>query len=222
MRRTIRTTALASAALALTLGLAACGSDDDTSDAATDGDTTSTSPTPSEPMDEGEDMEEDMGEAPAASEAFGPACDALPAQGPGSLADMAEHPVATAASRTPILSTLVAAVAGAELVETLDTADGLTLFAPTNEAFEAVGEKALADLLADKQALTQVLTHHVVAGQLGPDEVGGTHETLNGDTIEVSGQGTEWTVGDEDARVVCGNVATANATVYVIDTVLLP
>lgn len=213
MRRITRTTALATLALTLSLGMAACGNEDD--DANESSSTTSTSPSPTA---------SDMMESPAgaAGAAFGPGCDALPTSGPGSPEEMAKAPVATAASGNELLSTLVAAVQEADLVETLDSAEALTLFAPTNEAFEAVGEDALNDLLADKEQLTKVLTHHVVAGQLGPDEVGGTHETLNGDTIEVKGSGTEWTVADEEAAVVCGNVTTANATVYVIDKVLLP
>ena len=214
MRRITRTTALATMALTLSLGLAACGNEDD--DANESSSTTSSSASPSPTAS-------DMMESPAAGgEAFGPGCDALPTSGPGSAEEMAKAPVATAASGNELLSTLVAAVKEAGLVETLDSAEALTLFAPTNEAFEAVGEDALNDLLADKEQLTKVLTHHVVAGKLGPDAVGGTHETLNGDTIEVKGSGTEWTVADEEANVVCGNVATANATVYVIDKVLLP
>jgi uncharacterized surface protein with fasciclin (FAS1) repeats len=212
MRKITRTTALAATALALTLGLAACGDDDsDAKSETTSSSTPMASETPS--------MTE---EAMPASGAFGPGCDALPKSGPGSAAQMAGEPVATAASGSELLSTLVAAVTAADLGATLNEAEALTVFAPTNEAFAAVGKEALDDLLADKAALTKVLTHHVVAGQLGPDEVGGTHETLNGDTIEVQGSGEEWTVGDEMANVICGNVATKNATVYVIDKVLLP
>lgn len=211
MRRITRTTALATMALTLSLGMAACSTEDD--DAAKN--ETSSSATPMETPMASETAE-------PADGPFGPGCAALPESGPGSAEEMAKAPVATAASGSDLLSTLVAAVSEAGLVETLDNAEALTLFAPTNEAFEAVGEEALNDLLADKEALTAVLTHHVVAGQLGPDEVGGTHETLNGDTIEVKGSGTEWTVADEEANVVCGNVKTANAVVYVIDKVLLP
>jgi len=213
MRRITRTTALAATALALSLGLAACGSDDD-NDTASD---TSSSATPN--ASESPDM---MDESAAPTGAFGPACSSLPKSGPGSAEQMATEPVATAASGNPLLQTLVAAVTAADLGDTLNEADALTVFAPTDDAFAKIDEKALNDLLADKDALTKVLTHHVVAGELGPDEVGGTHTTLNGDTIEVKGAGEEWTVGDEDAAVLCGNVATKNATVYVIGTVLMP
>ena len=66
-----------------------------------------------------------------------------------------------------------------------------------------------------------MLTYHVVPGQLSPENLAGTHETLEGDTLEVTGSGEDFTVNG-DAAVVCGNVQTANATVYLIDGVLLP
>ena len=65
-----------------------------------------------------------------------------------------------------------------------------------------------------------MLTNHVVEGRLSPDMVAGDHETLAGTTITVEGSGEDFTV--EEAAVVCGDVQTANATVYIIDGVLLP
>lgn len=70
--------------------------------------------------------------------------------------------------------------------------------------------------------LTAVLTYHVVAGQLGPDEVAGTHKTVNGADVTVDGSGDAITVGEDTANVICGGVKTANATVYLIDAVLMP
>ena len=77
-------------------------------------------------------------------------------------------------------------------------------------------------MLADKPTLTKVLTNHVVAGKLAPDQLAGDHKTLAGTTITVKGSGENFTVGAMDAKVICGNVPTANATVYIIDSVLLP
>jgi len=151
-----------------------------------------------------------------ASMPFGPGCAAVPADGAGSFAGMAADPVATAASNNPALSTLVTAVGEAGLAETLDTAKDITVFAPTNDAFAAL-DKAMAD---PKGLLTTVLTNHVVEGRLAPDMLAGEHKTLAGTTITVEGSGEDFTVGD--AKVVCGNVQTANATVYIIDGVLLP
>jgi uncharacterized surface protein with fasciclin (FAS1) repeats len=158
----------------------------------------------------------------ASSEPFGAACSTVPTSGPGSLAGMAKDPVATAASNNPALSTLVTAVQKAGLVDTLNSAEGITVFAPTNDAFSAVPKATLDKALGDpKGLLTTVLTYHVVPGQLSPDKLAGTHKTLQGGTLTVSGSGQDFKVNG-GSSVVCGNVPTANATVYVIDGVLLP
>lgn len=218
MKRTIlRQAGVATAALALSVSLAACGSDDD------GGDSTANDENTSEMQDSGEGSEGDSGAATdAGSETFGPGCSAIPADGAGSFNGMATEPVATAASANPLLKTLVSAVTEAKLVDTLNSAEAITVFAPTDDAFAKIPADALKGVMADKKMLTTVLTHHVVAGQLGPDEIAGKHETLAGDMIEVKGSGEEFTVGDENAAVLCGNIPTANATVYVIDSVLMP
>jgi uncharacterized surface protein with fasciclin (FAS1) repeats len=163
--------------------------------------------------------------APSAAtmdEPFGAACATLPASGAGSVEGMALDPVATAASNNEALSTLVTAVGAAGLGETLNTTDDLTVFAPTNDAFAALDKATLDAALADPEGLlTTVLTYHVVPGRLSPDQLAGTHETLQGGTIEVAGSGEAFTVNGT-AKVVCGNVQTKNATVYIIDGVLLP
>ena len=157
-----------------------------------------------------------------ASGPFGAACSTVPASGPGSLQALAQDPVATAASNTPQLSTLVTAVTKADLVDTLNTAQGITVFAPTNDAFAAVPKPTLDKALGDpKGLLTTVLTYHVVPGQLAPDQLAGSHKTLQGSTIQVSGSGQDFNVNG-NSSVVCGNIQTANATVYLIDQVLLP
>ena len=135
---------------------------------------------------------------------------------------MSTAPVASAASANPLLSTLVTAVTKAGLVDTLNSADGITVFAPVNDAFAAIPPKDLKAVLKDKPTLTKILTHHVVAGQLSPDQLAGEHETLAGDMLTVKGSGEDFQVGAENATVLCGNVPTANATVYIIDTVLMP
>ena len=94
------------------------------------------------------------------------------------------------------------------------------MFAPANDAFGAIPKKDLNALLADKPALTKVLTHHVVEGKIAPEDLAGTHKTLAGDDITVEGSGEDFTIGK--ASVICGNVQTANATVYLIDSVLMP
>jgi uncharacterized surface protein with fasciclin (FAS1) repeats len=96
------------------------------------------------------------------------------------------------------------------------------VFAPTNDAFSALPKPTLDKALGDPKGLvTTVLTYHVVPGQLAPDQLAGSHKTLQGGTLEVTGSGQDFTVNG-NSRVVCGNVQTANATVHFIDQVLLP
>jgi uncharacterized surface protein with fasciclin (FAS1) repeats len=152
---------------------------------------------------------------------FGPACSAVPARGAGSFAGMTKAPVATAASANPVLTTLVTAVKKAGLVDTLNNAKALTVFAPDNAAFAKLPKAALDKLLANKMQLTGVLEYHVVAGRIAPARLAGKHTTLEGKTLTVTGSGTSFTV-NKSASVVCGNVQTANATVYIIGSVLSP
>jgi len=153
---------------------------------------------------------------------FGAACGAVPATGAGSFEGMATAPVATAASNNPVLSTLVTAVTAAKLGDTLNTAKDITVFAPTNDAFAAMDKATLDKAMADPSGLlSTVLTYHVVPGRLTPETLAGKHTTLAGKDLTVTGSGESFTVNGK-AMVVCGNVQTANATVYIIDGVLLP
>lgn len=204
------------AAIAFPLSLAACGTD--AAPAAPAPSAASSAPMSSAPM-----------ESPSASasastmtEPFGAACTAVPKSGKGSFDGMSSEPVATAASNNPLLSTLVAAVKKAGLVDTLNNAEALTVFAPTNDAFAKIDKKTLDSVLNDKAALTAILTEHVVAGKMGPDKIAGEFDTLNKKQgVTVEGSGESFTVNGT-AKVLCGNVQTSNATVYIIDTVLLP
>lgn len=206
-----RTGAVAALAVTLSLGLAACGDDSD------DNAATTSEPTTSESTDAGMDD--------AGADTFGEGCSAIPADGKGSFNGMATDPVATAASNNPLLKTLVSAVGVAGLGDTLNTAEAITVFAPTDDAFGKIPKKDLNAVLADKELLTKILTHHVVAGKLSPDQVAGELKTLAGDTITVqgnAGDGVTVETAGGPATVLCGNIPTANATVYVIDTVLMP
>jgi uncharacterized surface protein with fasciclin (FAS1) repeats len=210
MRSTLRTrTALAGVLVAAALGTAACGSSSTTAGASGSPAAAVTSPSTSPSMSD-------------ASAPFGPGCASVPSTGSGSFAGMAADPVATAASNNPALSTLVTAVKAAGLVDTLNSAQGITVFAPADSAFAAMDQATLKKALADpKGLLTTVLTYHVVSGKLTPAMLAGTHKTLQGGTVTVTGSGTDFTVNGS-AKVVCGNVQTANATVYIIDGVLIP
>ncbi|MEV0201988.1 fasciclin domain-containing protein [Nonomuraea sp. NPDC050691] len=156
--------------------------------------------------------------ASAPDEPFGPGC---PASGQENAAAIADRPVVTAASQVPELSTLVAAIKQAGLTDKLNTAQDITVFAPTDQAFAAVPKDTLAKVLADKQALTKILTYHVAEGRPSPGDLADARlTTLEGGTVQVKGAGEDYTVNQ--AKVLCGNVPTSNASVCVIDEVLMP
>ncbi len=168
--------------------------------------------------------------APAADPAanlIGSGCAAYAEQvpdGPGSVTGMAADPVTVAASNNPMLKTLTQALSGqlnpnVNLVDTLNGGE-FTVFAPTDEAFAKIDPATLETLKTDSDLLTSILTYHVVAGQAAPDAVAGEHTTVQGAPLTVTGAGNDIKVND--AGLVCGGVMTANATVYMIDTVLMP
>ena len=224
MNRIARKSGLAAMALTMSLGLAACGSEDDTDATATD----TTSETPSETPSEEPTEEEPATEEPAAdagADTFGPGCKLIPADGAASFNGMATEPVATAASANPLLETLVAAVTEADLVDTLNSAPEITVFAPTNDAFAKIPADTMDTVMGDKKLLQTILTNHVVEGKLSPEDVVGEQMSLAGGKLMVKGSGDAFTVsskGTKTSAVLCGNVPTANATVYIVDTVLLP
>lgn len=145
--------------------------------------------------------------------------------GAGSVAGMALDPVAVAASNNPMLKTLTAAVSGklnpkVNLVDTLNGSE-FTVFAPVDSAFAKIPAETLESLKTDDTTLSKILTYHVVAGQIAPDKIAGTHKTVEGGTLEVTGSGNNIMINGK-STVVCGGVKTANATVYLVDTVLMP
>jgi uncharacterized surface protein with fasciclin (FAS1) repeats len=218
VKSTLTRGVMLAAASALTLSMAACGSDD-SDDTASDSGSSSSSSDSS--MESSSPSADSMSEEP-----FGAGCTAVPADGEGSFTGMTDDPVATAASNNPALTTLVQAVTAANLGDTLNSAEDITVLAPANAAFEAVPADSLQAVLADSQMLTKILTHHVIEGRLAPDELAGTHTTLAGDQVTIEGSGEDFTIDGTvtqmQASVVCGNVQTANATVYIIDQVLAP
>jgi uncharacterized surface protein with fasciclin (FAS1) repeats len=167
--------------------------------------------------------------APAApaSDLIGSGCAdyaALHPTGPASVTGMSQDPVATAASNNPLLSTLTAALSGklnpqVNLVDTLNNGQ-YTVFAPTNAAFDKLPPATIDELKTNADMLKSILTFHVVQGQASPAKVDGAHKTLQGAEVTVAGQGNDLKVNN--AGLVCGGVHTANATVYMIDTVLVP
>ena len=220
MKRTTFT--VAGVAAAALLSLTACGGT-----ATTAASSSAPASTPSSPS---------MAPAPSASSAapmdpaanlVGPGCagyaEKVPT-GAGSVAGMALDPVAVAASNNPVLTTLTAAVAGkrnpkVDLVDTLNGSE-FTVFAPVDDAFAKIDAATIETLKTDDALLSKILTYHVVPGQITPDRIAGTHATVQGGPVTVTGSGDALMV--DGASVICGGVRTANATVYLIDSVLMP
>lgn len=214
--RTSKGKVLAIAGVAtLSMFTAACGSSSSSTTAATSSTPSSAAPTAND----------------VAANLVGPGCadyaKAVPS-GKGSVSGMSVDPVATAASNNPLLKTLVAAVSGklnpkVNLVSTLNGAD-FTVFAPVDSAFAKL-PAATVKLLgtpAGANTLSSILTYHVIPGKILPKDIAGTHKTVNGSDLVVKGSGDNISVGTNGAKVICGGVKTANATVYLIDTVLSP
>ena len=224
MRTTKRIAAATVVVSALTM-TAACGSSDsegssstsDSSSAAAP--SSSSAPSSSAPADDA-----------VTANLAGPGCaayaKAVP-KGTGSVAGMAADPVAVAAGNNPLLKTLTAAVSGkvnpkVNLVDTLNGGE-FTVFAPVDSAFAKLPKATLAALSKPSGAktLTTVLTYHVVAGQMTPKQIAGkTLKTVQGDKLKISGTANK--LKAQKANVICGGVKTANATVYLIDSVMMP
>ncbi|AWZ23344.1 MULTISPECIES: fasciclin domain-containing protein [Rhodococcus] len=202
------------------LGVAACSDD-----SGTDTTDTTTMETTQETMQETTTAA--TGTATPAAGPVGPGCaDYVAANptGPSSVEELANQPVAEAAGNVPILTTLTQALSGqlnpdVNLVETLNDGE-FTVFAPVDDAFAALPPETVQTLQTDSALLTDILTYHVVPGELTPADIAGTQTTVQGGTVEVAGEGEMWTVND--ANVICGGIETENATVYLIDGVLMP
>ena len=201
----------------ISLTAAACGSDSSTAKPAAGVSTTAAPAASAAPTTTVKSA------ATNAGAVFGPACASVPKDGAGSLAGMAKDPAATAASNNPLLSTLVATLKAAGLVDTLNGPGPFTIFAPSNDAFAKIDKATIDKLLADpKGDLTKILTLHVVGGQKLDAEgllKAGKLKTVNGADVSITKTGDTYMVNG--AKVLCGNVQTANATVFIIDSVLV-
>lgn len=210
-------------AAAAVLSLAACGG---TSSSAPASSSAGESTTMASPSASPSTSETGMAMDPAANLVGAGCADyaaAVPS-GDGSVAGMAMDPVAVAASNNPLLTTLTAAVSGklnpkVDLVDTLNGSE-FTVFAPVDDAFAKIDPATIEALKTDDATLSSILTYHVVPGQLDPEAVVGEQTTVQGGAVEVTGSGDNLMVNG--ASVICGGVKTANATVYLVDTVLMP
>jgi uncharacterized surface protein with fasciclin (FAS1) repeats len=225
--RAIKRTGLVAAALSATMLFAGCGS---SGGEASSGEASGQAAGQQSNQSSQEPMQNTEGQSTGAMASLvGPGCKTYAKQvpsGAGSVQGMSEDPVAVAAGNNPLLKTLTQAVSGqlnpqVDLVDTLNGGE-FTVFAPVDDAFAKLPKSMVNQLGKPKNAdmLSSVLTYHVVEGQLSPDEVTGSHSTVQGEKVEVTGSGNHLQVND--ASVICGGVQTANATVYLIDGVLTP
>ena len=222
--RKIQRLAAVGALAGLTVALGACGSEEEP--AAGGGNEASAPSAPSEPESssaapsgEGVTTTEDL---------IGPACNMVPTEGPGSAQGMVDDPVGTAASNNPLLTTLTQTVMASNLVDALnDPAAQYTVFAPANTAFEALEASSpgiTEQLLAEPEGqLTTVLTYHVIPQRYDAQGLvdAGSVPSLQGGMVEITGT-PDAPVINGSTNVACGNIPTANATVFVIDSVLMP
>ena len=148
-------------------------------------------------------------------------CDMIPATGMGSMHGMEMDPVVTAASHNPLTTTLAAEITKAGLASTLNSARGITVFAPDNQAFKNLTAHDMA-MMAGLAELDRILKYHVVRGRITPEELasGMTLSTLEGSPLHTAKMGSTYEVNN--AAITCGNLHTANATVYIINAVLMP
>ncbi len=223
--RTINRVAAIGALAALTVTLSACGvMDQQSGGTAPSAPAAPMAPAPAAAAGDGVTTNADV---------FGPACSQLPqGDAPGSLDNMGPQPVASAAATNPLLSTLVSAVTAVPgLADTLNSQEGITVFAPYNGAFDevkaAVGDQAFNDLLANQQQLGGLLSYHVVPQRYDAEGLVEANKVteLAGGQVIIGGTADAPTITDgqgNTANVLCGNIPTDNATVFVIDKVLMP
>jgi uncharacterized surface protein with fasciclin (FAS1) repeats len=227
--RKIQRLAAIGAMAALTVALGACGSSEQPAAAppappAPAGEPAAPSSESTAPTSDGVTTIQDIA---------GPACGQVPNEGEGSAKGMVDDQVATAASNNPLLSTLVAAVKASNLVDTLNSAEAVTVFAPINPAFEALPPGTVEqlttapDVAQPTSKLSQILTTHVVGQRMDAKglQKAGTVPSLQGSQLTIGGTAPDaLTVssGGVTANVVCANVPTANATVFLIDKVMMP
>lgn len=201
------------------LALAACSSND------TPATTNSSSPAPA-PASSSAATPASTGGVTTNADVFGPACSGLPTgDAPGGLNAMGSQPVASAASTNPLLTKLVAAVKATNLVDPLNSAAAITVFAPADAAFNALPAGAFDKLAADPATLAPILKYHVVPMRYDAKGLvaAGTVATLDGDAggmLKIGGTADAPTVNGNP--VLCGNIPTKNATVFVIGKVLTP
>ena len=206
--------ALAVITAAVALTATACASTASSTSTAPPASSATAATTPQAAASPSESMAETAG-------TIGTDCGMIPAAGMGSMHGMAMDPVVTAASHNPLITTLAAEIMKADLTATFNSAKNITVFAPDNQAFKNLTAHDMA-MISGMTELAKILKYHVVTGRITPAELahGITLTTVEGSQLKTSRMGSVYEVNNAD--VTCGNLHTANATVYIINTVLMP
>jgi len=150
---------------------------------------------------------------------FGSDCGMVPATGMGSFRGMSMDPAVTAASHDPLLTSLAKDIKAAGLTADLNSMHAITIFAPANTAFAKLPAAEMT-MMHSPGELAKILKYHVVNGHVTPAELasGKPLTTLEGGTLKPSKMGAVYEINNAD--IICGNIQTANATVYIINKVL--
>ena len=204
--------AAAALAVSLVLAVTACGSTNTTSATPTGGaGPVSVTPNPS------------ASSLPAAGTAarVGADCAMIPVRGKGSVGSMSTEQAIKAASSNPQLSVFMAAVRTAGLDKTLNTRRSYTLIVPANSAFASLTKSQIAQLRSSG-FLFKTVRYHTLKSRIAPQEfaAGARPLTLQGAPLTLSKSGSVYQVNG--ATVLCGNIKTRNATIYIVNKVLLP
>jgi uncharacterized surface protein with fasciclin (FAS1) repeats len=148
-------------------------------------------------------------------------CGLIPAKGEGSISQIGTERAITAASRNPQLSVFVAAVRTAGLDKTLNSGRASTLMVPVNSAFASLSRTQIVHL-HNSGDLFNIVRYHAIHARVSPQQFasGARPVTLLGKQLSLSKSGSVYKVNG--ATVLCGNIKTANATVYIVSKVLLP
>ncbi|HET9895847.1 MAG TPA: fasciclin domain-containing protein [Streptosporangiaceae bacterium] len=159
--------------------------------------------------------------SPASTGHVGVDCGVIPARGSGSFASLSAQRTVAAAASNPQLSVFSSAIRSAALTGELNKMRSLTLFIPVNSAFAQLS-KSDVSFLSKPANVVRVVRHQAVPERVTPATIahGGTVRSLSGSELVLAKRGTTYQV--DTATVLCGNIKTANGTIYLIDRVLLP
>jgi uncharacterized surface protein with fasciclin (FAS1) repeats len=157
----------------------------------------------------------------SAAARIGPDCAMIPAKGKGSIGQLSTEQVIAAASSNPQLSVFTAAARTAGLDKTLSARHSYTLMVPVNSAFASLSQTQIIHF-HNSGELVKVVKYHAVATRVSPRQfaAGATPMTLEGKHLTLSKSGSVYKVNG--ATVLCGDIKTANASLYIVSKVLLP